>query len=200
MTEAAVANAPVRRKPGPKPGTKPSTQAKNNPVSKPGKELLSADIPQTQPPDISLAFNKPIEHETSIEAIDKPLESDYAQALLMAEDPITIQIEPGQDENAPRVVDCWVNGKGAEVLDPRTGKWMELNCLPIGGPITTKRKYVEVLARAKFDNIQTKTGDMTQELPENRIVRNTGRKAVFSVLEDRNPKGRDWLVRLMSER
>jgi hypothetical protein len=192
MRQAAT-NAPVRRQ-------QKDKQAKNTPVHAPAKELHSADIPQMQPPEISLAFNKPLERGEAIELIDKPLESDYAQALLMAEEPITIQIEPGQEENAPTVVDCWVNGKGAEVLDPRTGKWLELNCLPIGGPITTKRKYVEVLARSKFDTIRTKTGDMTQDQPENRIVRNTGRKAVFSVLEDRNPKGRDWLIRLMSER
>lgn len=196
MTEATATNAPVRRKPGPKPGT----QAKHNPVTMPAKELHTADIPQQQPGDISLAFGKPLERGEVIEPLDAPLHSEHTQALLMAEEPVTIQIEPSQEENAPRVVDCWVNGKGAEVLDPITGKWMELNCIPIGGPVTTKRKYVEVLARAKFDNIQTKTGDMTQEAPENRIVRNTGRKAVFSVLHDPNPKGREWLIRLMSER
>ena len=197
MTEATATNAPVRRKPGPKPKTEaPMVQVPKHA----GKALHSEDIPQQQPPEISLAFNKPLERGESIEPIDKPLDDDYTVALLMAEDPITIQIEPGMEENAPRVVDCWVNGKGAEVLDPITNKWLEINCLPIGGPITTKRKYVEVLARSKLDNVQTKTGDMRQEHPENRIVRNTSRKAVFSVLHDPNPKGREWLIRLMSER
>lgn len=181
---AAVENAPVRRKPGPKP-----------------KEIVSVDAgKQIQPEDISLQLGTPLERGEEIEIIDKPLESEYARALLMAEEPITIRIEPSQQENAPTVVDVWCNGKGAEVMDPKTGKWIEINCLPIGGVITTKRKYVEILARAKFDTIATKTGDTRQENPENRLVRNTGSKAVFSVLQDDNPKGREWLVRLMSER
>lgn len=195
---AKAKNAPVRRSAA-NHGAK-SSQALHHPVHAPAKEQLSADTPQTQPPDISLAFDKPLQRGESIEAIDKPLQNDYLQALQMAEEPITIMIEPSQEENAPIVIDCWVNGKGAEVLDPRTNRWLELNCLPIGGAVTTKRKYVEVLARAKIDGIRTKTGDMTQELPENKIVRNTSRKAVFSVLHDANPRGREWLTRLLSER
>jgi hypothetical protein len=54
-------------------------------------------------------------------------------------------------------VDCWVNGKGAEVWDERTRKWMEFNFLPVGLPIITKRKYVEVLARSKSMKVNTPT-------------------------------------------
>lgn len=192
----AAVNAPVRRKPGPKPGT----QAKNNPVHSPARELHTDDIPQMQPPPVSLALGKELQRGESIEVLDKPLTDEYTQALQFAEEPVTIRIEPGQEKNAPTVIDCWVNGKGAEVLDSVTGKWMEINCLPIGGEIVTKRKYVEVLARAKYDSINTVAGSTRDENPENRIQRSTSRRATFSVLRDDNPLGREWLNRLMRER
>lgn len=194
---AAVANAPVRRKPGPVPGAR---AAKNNPVHSPAKALHSADTPQIQPPPVSLELGKNLQRGEDIEVLDKPLTDDYTQALQFAEDLITIQIEPGQEKNAPKVIDCWVNGKGAEVLDTVTGKMMEINCLPIGQPIVTKRKYVEVLARAKYDTINTIAGSTRDENPENRIERNTSRRATFSVLHDPSPKSREWLTRLMAER
>ena len=54
------------------------------------------------------------------------LEKDYADQLKMAEDPVTIIIHPSQEKNPPQVVDCWVNGRGAEVFV--NGKWTVFNC------------------------------------------------------------------------
>lgn len=167
-------------------------------VGKP--DTTTDDIKQMQPSDIILPASGAIPRGEQIEALDKPLTDDYAAALAFNEEPVTIMIEPGQEENAPRVIDIWVNGKGAEVLDPKTNRWNEINCLPVGGVITTKRKYVEVLARAKLDKVSTKHDDATVANPENRIVRNTSRRAVFQVMHDPSPKGREWLTRLMTER
>ncbi len=194
----AAVNAPVRRKPGPKPGQKSAAVATSGFIGKP--ERNTEDIPQIQPPDIILPASGAIPRGEQIEVLDKPITNDYAAALAFNEDPVTIMIEPGNEENPARVIDCWVNGKGAEVLDPNTGRWNEINCLPVGGVITTKRKYVEVIARAKLDKVSTKHDDSNVEMPENRIVRTTSRKAVFTVLRDDNPKGQAWLTRLMAER
>ena len=98
------------------------------------KEVHTADIAIAEAPDADINARS----ETII-PVDKPLDDDYAQALAFMEEPIMIRIEPSDEENAPIVVDCWVNGKGAEVLDTLTGKFMEINCLPIGQPIITKR-------------------------------------------------------------
>lgn len=198
-------NAPVRRKPGPKPGTKVAAKPIQAPSIAPkgyiaGNHLNTADLPLGQAPDIVLPATGAVPRGESIEVLDKPLDDDYTAMLAMAEDAITIIIEPGTEENAPKVVDCWVNGKGAEVQDQLTGKWMEINCLPIGNPIVTKRKYVEVLARSKITNVKTQHEGATVDNPENRVVRNTSRKAVFSVIEDRNPRGREWLTRLIAGR
>ena len=64
--------------------------------------------------------------------------------------------------------------------------------------VTTKRKYVEVLCRAKIDTINTMVEDATVENPANHISRATSSRASFSVLEDRNPKGAEWLRSVMA--
>lgn len=196
----ATVNAPVRRKPGPKPGQKAGAPAVATAGFVGKSELHTEDIPQTQPKDIILPASGAIPRGEQIEALDKPITDEYAAALAFNEEPVTIMIEPGQEENAPKVIDCWVNGKGAEVLDPITGRWNEINCLPVGGIITTKRKYVEVIARAKLDKVTTKHEDANVANPDNRVVRTTSRKAVFTVIHDPNPKGVQWLTRLMAER
>jgi hypothetical protein len=190
-----IDNVPQRRKPGPKPLEAPAF-AQHGHVN--ARTLNTADLPLGQNPDI--VMDDKWERGESIVAVDTPLVDEYTQALAMAEEPVTIMIEPSQEENAPIVVDCWVNGKGAEVWDPLSNKWMELGCLPIGGAITTKRKYVEVLARAKIEGIRTAHDDMNVADPQNRVVRNLSRKAVFSVIHDANPKSREWLTRLIADR
>jgi hypothetical protein len=160
-------------------------------------EIHTADLRMAEAPAANL------DHRSeTIVPVDKPLENDYAAALAFMEEPITIRIEPSDEENAPIVVDCWVNGKGAEVLDSLTGKWMEINCLPIGGPIITKRKYVEVLARSRSDRVVANEVD-NRPAPNKdgwKVERRSLRKTLFSVIHDPNPKGAEWLTRLYAER
>jgi hypothetical protein len=134
--------------------------------------------------------------------VDKPLEDDYAAALAFMEEPLTIRIEQSDEENAPVAVECWVNGKGAEVLNPITGKFDEINCLPIGGPIITKRKYVEVLARSRSDRVVATEVDNRPAANKDgwKVERRSLRKTLFSVIHDPNPKGHEWLTRLYAER
>lgn len=161
------------------------------------REVHTGDLAIAEAPDADINARS----ETII-PVDKPLEADYAKDLAFMEEPIMIRIEPSDEENAPIVVDCWVNGKGAEVLDTLTGKFMEINCLPIGSPITTKRKYVEVLARSREERVSTQETNPRPGSGEDgwKLRRNMRRKAVFSVLSDPNPAGRAWLTRLMAER
>lgn len=160
-------------------------------------EIHTGDLATVEPPPAS--FEKRSE---TIIPVDKPLDKVYASALAFMEDEMTIRIEPSDEEHAPTVVDCWVNGKGAEVKDPITGKWMELNCLPIGGVIITKRKYVEVLARSRSDRV---VAHEENNRPENgkdgwKVDRRTQRKTLFSVIHDPSPMGHEWLTRLYAER
>lgn len=169
-------------------------EAVNAPVRRAKPEVSNAEFPLGQKPPINLDDGP---QNQIIQSLESPLTDDYAQNLAFAEEPIEILIHPGREQNAPIVYDVWVNGKGAEVFV--AGKWHVFNCLPVGKNVITKRKYVEVLARSKVDTIATDVDDATKENPGNRINRVTSSTAIFSVIGDNNPRGREWLRTLMAQ-
>lgn len=122
---------------------------------------------------------------------------DYMTELAFMEEPVTIRIEPSGEENAPLTVDCWVNGKGAEV--ERNGRWQELGFLPIGIVVTTKRKYVEVLARSKTMKVSTPEQSANDANPDNNVRRRNVRMHSFSVIKDPSPRGAAWLTQIFNE-
>ena len=84
-------------------------------------------------------------------------------------------------------VDVYVNG---------VAEW-----IPVGRPWILRRKFVEVLARAKPISVQTQhegIGEGEDGMPNNRIIRNTSSMFPFSVLQD-SQRGIEWLNRLMAE-
>lgn len=166
--------------------------ASNAPVRRPRPELHTADIGIEQKPAIESRDDLANE---IVAAPPDVLKKEYAEQLAFNEEPVTIRIERSSEKFAPRVVDAWCNGKGAEVLV--NGRWVETSYLPIGVAVTTKRKYVEILARSKLDTINTKVEDRDSEKPQNLIERSTSSRAPFSVIEDRNPKGAAWLTGLV---
>jgi len=155
-----------------------------------------------QPPSIDLGLEQEPNRGDDIQVLEaKHLEREYADRLAMDNDPITILIQPSSTENPELTVPVWVQGEGAEVFV--NGKWMKLGFLPIGGEVITKRKYVEALGRARPVNCRTEVVGGIQgfgELPRNELRRNSRLINQFTVVEDRNPKGREWLQRLMAER
>ena len=175
------------------------TDAVHAPVTRRSRrEINTADMEIGQRAPIILKADEEIDRENIIQPVDSPLTDDYTQALAMAEEPVTIFINKSAEKFAPLTVDCWVNGKGAEVM--ANGKWTEFGWLPVSKAVTTKRKYVEVLARSKTDTITTEHGTTNDENPENKVLTSSSMKAQFSVLHDPNPMGHVWLQRLMAER
>lgn len=166
--------------------------AVNAPVRRARPELHTADIGIEQKP---LIESRDDLVDEIVAAPPDVLKAEYAAALAFNEEPVTIRIERSAEKFAPRVVDAWCNGKGAEVLV--NGRWVETSYLPIGVPVTTKRKYVEILARSKHDAIDTRVEGRDSEKPLNLIERSTSSKSPFSVIEDRNPKGAAWLTGLV---
>ena len=167
----------------------------NTPIRRSRKETHSDDQLIEQRDSIDMSGEE-VNHENIVLA-SAPLTTDYGRNLAFMEEPVTIRIEKSAEKHAPLVVDCWVNGRGAEVF--LNGQWLVLGYLPVAREITTKRKYLEVMARSKVDNIQTNVGEPGEENPRNTVDISTSSKAPFSVLEDKNPMGREWLSRLMRE-
>lgn len=155
--------------------------------------LNTADVAIDQKPPILEAHNPKDEivHADTTALAHK----DYLDLLAMGEDPVTIYVEPASEENAPHSYHCCVNGKGAECLGP-DGKWHPVEWVPVGVKLTMKRKYVEVLVRAKKDRIVTKYGKVGDENPLNKIERITSAVANVQILDDKNPRGPAYFAEL----
>ena len=169
--------------------------AKNNQVVKGQRETHSEDVKIGQRGSRDL--NLPVESESLI-ALGEGLEDNpeaYHEALSFMEEPVTIIISKSSEKNAPTTVQCWVNGKGAEHY--RNGKWLQCGWLPIGQRVTTRRKYVEVLARARGETISTRV--VKHENHEDNLAdRTASTKYPFSVQGD-SAKGGEWLNTILME-
>lgn len=126
--------------------------------------------------------------------VDRLPNQDYLDELAFNEEPVTIRLEPTAEKNAPSSFPVWVNGKGCEVFS--NGRWFEMIYIPVGQIITTKRKYVEVIIRAKIDTVHTEVREPESEMPNNVVRRFTSAVHSFSIIEDRSPKGVAWLTEL----
>jgi len=170
----------------------------NNPVrGRPRKEVHTDDFEIGQRPSILLSGDEPIEHGDEIAAVDISIHKAYLEELAFMEEPVTIMLQATSEKFAPKFVQCFVNGKGAEIF--ANGKWVAYGWIPVGVAITTKRKYVEVLARSKHDSIQTRHGSTEDENPQQFIDRFTSAKHPLSILQDNSPKSMDWLTKIYAE-
>ena len=182
-----------------------ATQAVNNPVRRSAPEINTGDMQIDQPPRIAMPDDGLPDRENIVVAAagSKALESSkYMRSLQFNEDPVTIIIAPDQGKNPAPCVDVWVNGKGAEQLIG--GQWVTKGWLPVNRPVTTRRKYVEVLIRSKPMAVNTYSPKLAEEdvrsgKQENVIDRNVRPSNAISVVGDENPAGREWLQKLMWE-
>lgn len=120
---------------------------------------------------------------------------EYLERLKMGEEPVTIRIEPSAEANAPHSYFCAVNGKGTECLGP-DGNWHPVDWVPVGIEMVMKRKYVEVLVRAKTDRIETEYGKVGDETTKNVIKRHTSAVANVQIIRDDNPRGPAYFAEL----
>lgn len=173
--------------------------AKDNPVvrGRRSKEISNQDFgPIERKINLQTFENEPIAALTESDAGALLDEAEYMKELAFMEEPVSILIQPHNQDNAPTTVQCWVNGKGAEHF--RNGKWMICGWLPIGVEVTTKRKYVEVIARSRRDHISTDTNN-TEGMPDGgRIRKRSTSEIVFSITHDANPRGREWATKIFS--
>lgn len=151
-------------------------------------ETHTSDYKLEQRPDILLPESGAIDRVDVISA--EATDREQLANLAFAEEPVEIMIDPPNEQFQPVAVDCWVNGRTPEVLV--NGKWYSKPALPIGVPVTTKRKYVEVLIRARPDNVRTLHESTDVERPENRVSRTTRSSYALSILRDDSPRSAAW--------
>jgi len=120
------------------------------------------------------------------------VDQDYLDELAFNEEWLEILINPSTHKNAADIFENWSNGVGAEMLI--NGKPVVVRDLPVGQPITVKRKIVEQIIRARVTEVRTIYESTNVENPRNAIGRTDSRVHSFSVLNDPSgAKGHEWM-------
>lgn len=166
----------------------------------PRRALHTSDVKIDQSPVIDLAKvdTSPDRAPEIIKTEGGAMNTDYLDELAFNEEPVTIVIEQNSEKNSPGAYYVANNGKGAEVLE--NGRWFERKWLPVNQQLTIKRKCVAILLGAKTTRVETvvpNAGDSDMDkFPGGKLMRFTSGVCSFSIIEDRNPKGAEWAMRL----
>lgn len=154
------------------------------------QELHSDTLSIDQRPPIA----DPSTYDGDVVLTERIESNDYAEALAFMDEPVTVMLEPSVEKNAATAFPVWVNGKPAEVF--QNGRWDEIGYLPTGRELIIKRKVLEVIIRAKVDTVHTQILDQDSERPNNVVQRFTSPVHSFTIVEDRNSRGRAWVTEL----
>jgi hypothetical protein len=155
------------------------------------QELHSDTLPKIETPP---PIGDRLPDEGYIVRGEKIGKDDYLDELAFMEEPVSIRLEPSTDRNAANSYPVWCNGQAAEVLV--NGKWRTIGYLPVGQVITVKRAVLEIIARAKTDDVRTAINEADPDRPRNQVWAEPRAVHAFSVIEDRNPKGPAWLAEI----
>lgn len=120
-----------------------------------------------------------------IESVDRPVDKKWAEAMAFNEEVIEVVVHTTSDKTAEKIVEVFNNGIRQMFIRGEKQK--------------VKRKFVEVLARAKQTNygnqqIKTDNGEEVYVYPASTALRYP-----FSVVNDPNPRGIDWLKSVLAE-
>lgn len=137
-------------------------------------------------------FGSRLKHDGEVLMLDgHAVTQEYIDELAFYEEPVTIVINPSTHKNAASIFENWSNGRGAEMLI--NGKWEIVKDLPVGKPITIKRKIVEQIIRARVMGVQTIHEEPPVPSPRNELVRTSSHVHSFSILRDESPRSQEWL-------
>jgi hypothetical protein len=161
-------------------------------------EFDTRSVKQEQKPTIKMPeIHEPFERDPEILVHEDELSMDHADRLMFFEEPVKILIHNSQDGLAARTTDYVANnGVAAEMLFKQG--WVPIGYLPRGISIIVKRKIVSILAGARLESVRTNVIERDNANPENYIERTVTHPVAFSVIEDKNPRGGEWLARLLS--
>lgn len=154
-------------------------QALHNPVMAPRAEKHSEDFAKRDIPIVDAAGTRETEIITSPEPNPQ---ADYLAELKFMEEPVTIVLGRSSEKFAPQMHCFRVNG---------VARWIR-----VGIPTTIPRKYVEVIARAQPYSVETEV-IKHEAHEENKVIRTASGKYPFSVVRDDNPRGFDWLSKIL---
>jgi hypothetical protein len=137
-----------------------------------------------QPADIILKDGTLAVGGADIQAIDKPLNDEYVQELAFMEEEIEIMVMESSDEHAENPITVGCNGVFKQFFR--------------GRPTVTKRKFADclIVKQSRVSTPEYTNGGGERAFA---IRQHAAHKYPFSVIQDRNPKGAEWLRRRMAE-
>lgn len=150
------------------------------------KELNTDDVLIGQPGVVDMpATGDAVLIKPEIKPVDGPDWKEKAEMLAFMEEPVTVVVHTSTDKNSTPIVEVWNDGRVQRFLR--------------GEEQVVKRKFVEVLARAKADTFrnveyQDEAGNQAFRYPKT-----TSLKYPFAVVKDDNPKGHAWLKKVLAE-
>lgn len=121
---------------------------------------------------------------TEVEPVSAYGSGDKVAKLAFMEEHVDVIVHESADPNAEPIVETWCNGIAQRFVR--------------GQVQTVRRKYVEILARAKNTGITTKADVDRSGNANTTISKHTALKYPFSVMRDDNPKGAVWLKQVMA--
>lgn len=121
--------------------------------------------------------------EKGAEIIQASVIDDYVAELAFMEEPVLVEILESQDPNAEPVVDVYCQG---------------IPCWMVRGQVhQIKRKFLQILAGARQTSIKTDVR-VDGDTVVNRVNKHSALRYPFQVHEDKNPKGREWLRKVLA--
>ena len=133
-------------------------------------QMPAVDLSQSREPDVILVP-------------DVNLKQGELEELAFNEEVVTIRVDRFANSVEATNVPVSVNGETVHI--------------PIGIPVKLKRKFVGVLAMSKNTDIKTGRAN-PNDFESNRVFRHTFLRFPFSVISDPNPRGHDWLTKLLA--
>ena len=126
-----------------------------------------------------------IREEQQIEVVTQPIQNDYTAELAFMEEPVEIMVHESTDPNAENPIQVGCNGVNQFFFR--------------GQQQTVKRKFVEILARAKPVSYMTHEVADMQGDRTTRITKASALRYPFSVVYDPNPRGATWLRAILNQ-
>lgn len=180
----------------------------------PKTEFHSSEIPEPSSSRQELpSLGEELPEPEHIEPVSS-IEMDRAAEMAFMEEPIVIVISPSAERNPMLCTDLvsiggvwakiWMLPSGrlaSSLSEMGSGRWMPFGYLPKGYPIVTKRMFANELAKSYTLHIVAGFDPpKPNEEPVNYINRTVQRTQHFSVVEDRSPRGREWITNILHGR
>lgn len=158
----------------------------------PNSKIEAAEQPIGQSPSLDIPVSADVRNLARPDLIQESeivvvpgagLDNSYAAQLAFMEEQMEVMVHESSDQNAEPIVQVSCNGIN--------------QFFPRGVPVTCRRKFVEILARAKIMSIKTETINTNTDVI-NRLNKTTALRYPFSIVSDPNPKGPSWLKSVLA--